>query len=282
MQGITLFSIFSDTKGELELDDPYDALSPGPATTRPEESAKGPYFLMRGQLMSRSFSCIAAALGIGLGSAVLGAIQPDPDADKRCFECHGQSHIAELNPEERVSMVGTWVGPGPAPDRAPQLPITPGASEPETRPALYIPPDALLRSVHADVTCVECHEDADRLPHEFHLNLTTCATSCHESEANHYAQSKHVEVAQDNAIEAPTCASCHGGHDIPAIADRQSPQHRLNSIFLCAECHEKHENGTPNGYEPGIHMEAYFKSAHGKAVVESGLVAAPTCGKSVV
>jgi cytochrome b subunit of formate dehydrogenase len=145
------------------------------------------------------------------------------------------------------------------------------------RPELYVPDNALTRSVHAGATCVECHEDASVLPHSPKLNVSTCAATCHPAEHDAYLESAHDASRLLGDERAPTCGSCHGGHDILAVADRQSPQHRLNSIFLCADCHMTHEELTPGGYAPQSHMEAYFKSAHGKAVVESGLVAAPTC-----
>ena len=204
--------------------------------------------------------------------------QTPTDPNRRCLECHGQEHIAELTPEERLSMVGTWLDAEAEPpegweDRHFEL----RGDEPETRPGLYIKADALVGSAHAETACVECHEDAARLPHEPYLQLQTCATSCHEAEAQAYPTGSHYEALLNGDELAPTCASCHGGHPIMPIGDLQSEQHRLNSIFMCAECHEKHMKDTPGGYKPRSHIEAYLQSAHGRAVAEAGLVAAPTC-----
>lgn len=174
-------------------------------------------------------------------------------------------------------MVGTWLGTDPLPpDRAPP-PRAPEGGEPATRPGLYVAPDALAESVHAGTKCVECHEDAARLPHEPKLNLTSCATTCHPKAVAAFKTGSHFEALQRGDPLAPTCASCHGGHKILAVSNPQSPQHRLNSIFLCAECHERHMHDTPSGYKPRSHIAAYLQSAHGKAIAQSGLVAAPTC-----
>lgn len=212
---------------------------------------------------------------------VAAASQPTPadpdDPNKRCFNCHAQEHIAKLNPAERLSMVGTWLGTEPAPERAPAPDVKLTGQEPPTRPALFIRREALGESVHRNVKCVECHTDAANLPHEPRLNTTTCGTACHEKEAKAYPSGSHFEALQRGDPLAPTCVTCHGGHTILAISDRQSPQHRLNSIFLCAKCHEKHEQSTPGGYTPNSHISAYMKSAHGKAIAEAGLIAAPTC-----
>ena len=186
--------------------------------------------------------------------------------------------MAELNPQERLSMVGTWLdAENPPPEGWEETHWELRGGEPETRPGLLIGADALMGSVHETTTCVECHEDAVRLPHEPRLNLTTCAGSCHQEEAESFSTGSHYEAFLNGDELAPTCASCHGGHQIMPIGDLQSDQHRLNSIFLCAECHEGHMKDTPGGYAPRSHIEAYFQSSHGKAVAASGLVAAPTC-----
>ncbi|MFG0284711.1 MAG: cytochrome b/b6 domain-containing protein, partial [Phycisphaerales bacterium JB039] len=224
-------------------------------------------------------AALIALLTPALARAQIPSEAPSPPReDLRCLDCHGQPHIAELNPAERLSMVGTWLDTTtPSPDRP--APATWGlrGDEPATRPELYVTADALAGSAHDGVTCVECHEDAAQLPHEPRLNTETCAATCHALEATEYPTGSHAEARQRNDPLAPTCASCHGGHQILPVGNRQSPQHRLNSIFLCATCHEQHMRETPGGYEPRSHIEAYLHSAHGKAVAESGLVAAPTC-----
>ncbi len=205
------------------------------------------------------------------------AAQSREEADRKCLQCHGQAHIAELNPHERRSMVGTWLGDEPRPDAPAAAPPVVSGDEPSTRPALYIAPGALAGSVHAQITCVECHQDAARLPHEPKLNLRTCATACHADAAKAFPTGAHAEALARGDPLAPTCASCHGGHNILALSDQKSPQHRLNSIFLCAECHERHLHDTPAGYNPRANIAAYLQSAHGRAIAQSGLVAAPTC-----
>jgi cytochrome b subunit of formate dehydrogenase len=214
---------------------------------------------------------------VGAASAQPPASESVEAANRRCLQCHGQDHIAELDPAERLSMVGTWLGEEPAPPQASELVGAPTGDEPPVRPGLLVPADALARSTHADLRCVDCHEDAARLPHEPTLNLATCATACHAQPANEFATGAHYEAFLAEDPLAPTCASCHGGHEILPVGDRQSPQHRLNSIFLCADCHERHMKDTPGGYNARSHIKAYLESAHGKAVAESGLVAAPTC-----
>jgi hypothetical protein len=191
---------------------------------------------------------LQAAFGQAVGGKAVGSAPDDPD--KRCLQCHGQAHIGKLTPAERLSMVGTWLGsePRPATDGAPLPTPALDGTEPEARPNLYVTREALAGSVHANAKCVDCHEDAARLPHQPKLNLQTCATTCHTKAAQAFPTGAHADALKRGDPLAPTCASCHGGHNILPISDRQSPQHRLNSIFLCADCHEKHMKPTPGGY----------------------------------
>lgn len=198
-------------------------------------------------------------------------------ADRKCLRCHGQEKIGTLSPAERLTMVGTWLETDPKPADAPQQPTALTGNEPATRPHLYIAPDAFDGGAHPNNKCVDCHADAARLPHTPTLNIRTCASECHKAEAEQFPKGAHFEALKKGDPLAPTCASCHGGHKILKVSDPKSPQHRLNSIFLCAKCHEKHESDTPSGYKPKLHIEAYLNSAHGKAIAQSGLVAAPTC-----
>jgi cytochrome b subunit of formate dehydrogenase len=224
-----------------------------------------------------------AVLGLVLafaGGAAAQTAGPARDPDRRCMQCHGQERIATLGPAERLSLVGTWLDAESPPPAPPSLPPEGAAftgDEPQVRPGLFIRSGALAGSTHHDLKCVDCHEDAIRLPHEPKLNLETCAATCHAKAATAFPTSSHFEAAQRGDPLAPNCVSCHGGHQIVPVSDRQSPQHRLNSIFLCASCHEKHPNETPGGYNPRLHIQSYLESAHGRAIARGGLIHAPTC-----
>lgn len=221
----------------------------------------------------------APVLVAALAAAAWGqpTTRPDPESDQRCLQCHGQAHIAQLAPADRRSMVGTWLDPdrpGPQPPPSETLPLR--GDEPDTRPGLYVTADALAASPHSDTRCVECHEDAARLPHAAVLNSATCASACHTEAWNAYTSSAHQDALTSDESLAPTCASCHGGHDILRVSDRNAPQHRLNSLFLCGDCHEKHgTNG--EGVDSAEQVSQYLDSAHARAVTEAGLLWAATC-----
>jgi cytochrome b subunit of formate dehydrogenase len=174
-------------------------------------------------------------------------------------------------------MVGTWLGPDQELPSVLPPPLTvPGPDEPPTRPGLRVHDDMLAGGPHADIRCVQCHTDTAKLPHAAALNSATCATECHSKAAEAYASSSHRSASDRSEKLAPTCASCHGGHDILRVNDRKAPQHRLNALFLCGDCHKQH-GPNEGGADSGSRISSYLTSAHAKAVTKSGLLAAATC-----
>lgn len=210
--------------------------------------------------------------------------QPTSDAipreivadNKRCMQCHGQEHIATLAPNERLSMVGTWLDAQRPAATVPAVTDQPSVDAPAVRPALYVLTDALAKSPHASNRCIDCHVDAVNLPHPAKLQKATCATSCHTEAVTAYAASSHREAKEKGDPLAPTCASCHGGHEMLKITDRHSPQFGLNSLFLCGDCHRQHA-ATAADQDPSGRIANYMDSAHARAVTKAGLPMAATC-----
>lgn len=232
----------------------------------------------RGNARGRIAAVIAAAWAIVIGAGAVAQTNADnDDADRRCLQCHGQAHIGALSPAERRSMVGTWLGSEPPPADAGGRAAEPlKGNEPSTRPELIVTPKALVGGPHEKLKCIECHEDAARLPHAATLNRSTCAKSCHENAWTAYNAGAHKKAFDESKELAPTCASCHGGHDILRIADRKAPQNRLNSLFLCGNCHEKH-GVDQDGGDSKQRVSTYLASAHAKAVTKAGLLWGASC-----
>jgi cytochrome b subunit of formate dehydrogenase len=195
------------------------------------------------------------------------------ESNRRCQQCHGQPHIAALGPEERLSMVGTWLDPDqPPPEIPPEVPLS--GAEPAVRPGLYVDLNVLAGSHHHTVACVECHVDAVRLPHAATLNRATCAKSCHIEAWEGYYRSAHAAALASGDPDAPTCSSCHsGGHNILRISDRNAKQHHLNSLHLCGDCHMQH--GPAADSATGV--STYMASVHARGVARAGLLWSATC-----
>jgi cytochrome b subunit of formate dehydrogenase len=223
----------------------------------------------------RTVACALAAL-LAIAAAPVRAQPTLTPEDRRCMECHGQAHITELSPAERLAMVGTWLDPDHAAEAPPTAPEALTGDEPATRPGLLVTGEHLAAGPHAELRCVECHQDAAQLPHRAKLNLSTCATECHSAAWDGYALSTHNEAFAGADERAPTCASCHGGHDILRVDDRHAPQHRLNSLFLCGDCHADH-GSSEEGIASAERVSSYLDSTHARAITEAGLRWAATC-----
>jgi hypothetical protein len=133
-------------------------------------------------------------------------------------------------------------------------------------------------------TCTDCHGP----PHEvlsskdpkspaYHFNLPATCGRCHGAtdgvragEARSAAgpaafhDSIHGRaLSESGLVVAPTCATCHGHHEIRAGDDAQSRVHRKNVPDTCGSCHA----GIRSRYAEGVHGEA----------VRSGNLAAAVC-----
>ncbi len=172
-------------------------------------------------------------------------------------------------------MVGTRLGPG-GPEEASPDGTAPGAEEPPTRPGLFVRADTLSGSVHEGVSCVECHSDAETLPHRPRLNLRTCASSCHAEQAQQYENGSHSAAARRGEELAPGCVTCHGGHQIKPIDARDAPHSRLNIVPLCGGCHERHAPSDRDP-DPAARVQDYLVSTHARAILDGGLVWSATC-----
>ncbi len=191
--------------------------------------------------------------------------------NKRCLDCHGQSHIATLSPQERREMIAPGVGPAPA-------------TEAPTRPELYLEPGkpgaaggGLAASVHAKAACVSCHANAKTLPHAEVLGPATCTGGgCHAAAESSYIQGIHAEARAKGNMLAPTCVTCHGGHDVLPPSDPKARTFPLNVIKVCGDCHEKQRTKTAAGLSNFQQVQSYLESVHGRAVL-GGLAVAATC-----
>jgi hypothetical protein len=124
-------------------------------------------------------------------------------------------------------------------------------------------------------SCESCHGAAheilasgDRRAPTHHLNqIGTCA-KCHDdprliSSAKlrdgvvaSYVDSIHGRAVKEaGLVVAPTCASCHGAHDVRKAVDPASPMARANQAAACGTCHE----GISEKYVDGVHAAAMAK-----------------------
>jgi cytochrome b subunit of formate dehydrogenase len=134
-----------------------------------------------------------------------------------------------------------------------------------------------------DIDCAECHEDVvfsspvhpDVACHECHTNVTAeheaaddlepltdeeSCVECHGRIQRTVNRSAHEGEAD--------CNDCHGApHEIGEVADLHSPVSTVGQLQSCGGCHDTEE----------MPLELFVASEHGRALLLSGLDAAPGC-----
>jgi len=184
----------------------------------------------------------------------------------QCLDCHGDRGILDWSSEEKASNV---VPGGPE--------AKPHFVDPFPGISLYVDPDAYKISVHADLSCTDCHADLKDLPHTASLKLVDCS-GCHSGEAAAYAKSNHVVSFGGKPIDdPPRCVDCHGAHAVPKSSVSTSPVYFRNLAATCTRCHGNREiTAARNIPIPGA-ARMYAESVHNRAIVDLGLNKAANC-----
>lgn len=150
--------------------------------------------------------------------------------------------------------------------------------------SVFVDAGAFRRSVHGKLRCTDCHNDIDpfQLPHPRHAQKVACGR-CHLSRRlphappfkvaafKSYADSVHGEAAARGDPHAPTCADCHGHHDILPAKDPRSHIHRRNIPQTCSRCHS--DTGLVEWHQipKGATLFYYERSVHGR-LLRKGVV----------
>lgn len=119
--------------------------------------------------------------------------------------------------------------------------------------SLFVDPAHLAQSPHKELACVKCHVGISEGPHDDEVSKVRCEV-CHKRVPAAMRKSVHA-AWRGRAAEAPTCAACHGSHEMRAAA-----------VFDDKECRGCHRKA----------VDQYRGSAHGsrQSRKEEG---APTC-----
>lgn len=152
----------------------------------------------------------------------------------------------------------------------------------ENAATLAVDQDEFTGSSHgaAAINCVDCHMDLagfEDFPHAEELEPVMCAM-CHDQQALDHDESLHGQAQARGDELAPSCADCHGSHNILSHLDENSPTFIMNIPMLCGECH--HE-GTPVSRMRNIPqdqiLENYSLSIHGTGLYQQGLSVTAVC-----
>lgn len=121
----------------------------------------------------------------------------------------------------------------------------------------------LNSSAHPDIGCTDCHANVTSEHPGAALEPVTDANSCDRCHSR-------IQREIDRSIHqgAAGCLDCHGmAHEIHLVADLDSGVSPPNQISKCGACHDT----------PEMPLELYVSSQHGKAILLSGLIDAPSC-----
>ena len=134
--------------------------------------------------------------------------------------------------------------------------------------ALAVDPAHLAKSVHGgNLKCTDCHAGMDEIPHperqfknlaDFRASFADACKSCHFDNYTQSLDGVHHAVLAGGDARAPSCADCHGAHD---IAPAGKPRAAISKT--CARCHADIN-------------DVYAKSVHGTSLV-AGNDDVPVC-----
>jgi uncharacterized CHY-type Zn-finger protein len=121
--------------------------------------------------------------------------------------------------------------------------------------------------------CVDCHtahtvktimdpDTFELLPAARLWVVDTCGT-CHVEIAREYKASVHgAALVAGNNADVPVCTDCHGEHSITSF---ESPEDRLDSPAVCANCHTNEEMMAQYDLSTAV-LDTYVADFHGSTV----------------
>ena len=149
----------------------------------------------------------------------------------------------------------------------------------ENEESYVVDPEAFTESVHgvAGTPCVDCHLDMEMFPHDGEAAPVDCGM-CHNDQAVQHDRSLHGQALQRGDPTAPSCADCHGRHDILNSSDQRSATRVLNIPMLCGHCHhEGSEVSRSHDISQEHILQNYSLSIHGEGLFQQGLTVTAVC-----
>ncbi len=168
--------------------------------------------------------------------------------DERCYRCHDDPELTGYRGKDEIPM--------------------------------FIDAAIVASSVHDDLACIECHEDlagSKRRRHAEDLEAVDCA-ACHRREAREQRASLHGAAEAAGDPMAPSCADCHGKHDVLSSSDPAAPTAVMNVPMLCGTCHKEGSLVTEtHEISQDFILEHYSMSIHGEGLFRQGLTVTAVC-----
>lgn len=175
---------------------------------------------------------ILKILGTGLLPVLFFCQQATAQTNAECYECHGEQ---DLTTED----------------------------EQGNERSLFTDENIFSTSIHGEFECIDCHADISEVPHEDRLEKVDCGI-CHEDAIDELERSVHGAALRAKSSDVPTCATCHGTHDILAKDNPESKISHRNQPQTCGQCHANPDVIARNKFALKNAVALYEKSIHGE------------------
>lgn len=205
--------------------------------------------VVRGGIIAAGFALLATCfIGIRVEAGPAGPAAED------CLQCHSDSGMATTRPKRPDALGRTVVA--------------------KENLSMQVTGDSLKGSAHEGLSCTGCHGGISELPHSEKLPAPSC--SCHSELKAQMDTGVHAPAGKEGKF-VPTCADCHGAHQIRPKSDPASSIYPLNLPGTCGACHGNKERMAELGVSGTSAFENFLKSDHWKSI-ESGIsLKAATC-----
>ena len=150
-----------------------------------------------------------------------------------------------------------------------------GIDKNEQEISMFVTDAMLNSSTHEGFACIDCHSDLDGFedfPHEEELEPVDCGI-CHDDYSEIFDKSAHSIT--DN-IMAPTCASCHGTHNILNHENPEATTSLENLPYTCSDCHSQKLMSADPDVKTVNQFDRYMKGIHAEGIAK-GIGSAASC-----
>jgi cytochrome b subunit of formate dehydrogenase len=136
---------------------------------------------------------------------------------------------------------------------------------------LFVPADALIGSVHENLSCVDCHKGYfEEVPHGIKDKpLKLDCAGCHADVYDVFIKGDvhGVSYLKGNP-RAAYCNNCHGGHNILPIASPDSRMAKLHQADTCGNCHGQEKLNLEDNITKRNLIIRFKDSVHFRAIKE--------------
>jgi len=130
-------------------------------------------------------------------------------------------------------------------------------------------------SIHATIQkdgkqaagCTDCHgnhmiqQGDPNKPSVSRTKILETCSKCHSKEVENFKKSTHGQELLNGNEKAPSCATCHGEHNIKSVS-KSDEFSKINQVDLCLKCHQEQKLPHKNYKGEDVLISNYKESYH--------------------